>query len=132
MLLARVEYEFFEFEEVSPEAVELDRQIRLIGRDGVSTYISWTAERSHSADDPAYSIGHQDRSYFAVDPAAVVDASGSAKWSRLVGARVALSYLDPLHFVLEVAGEHGVVFCSAADEDIVRVTSRRPSWMDAG
>ncbi len=131
MRLAKVEYEFFDFEEASAEAVELDRQIRLRYGNRSIIQISWTWERSHSASDPAYSIGFGAESYFTDDPSKLVDASASALWAPLVGTPIELCHIDPECFVLEVTSGAHSVFCAAWDHDTIRLSSGRPELLDA-
>jgi hypothetical protein len=92
VVLSRVEYEFFDFEEPSSNARELWRQIRLLFSDAPPLFVSWTWERQHGPDDQPYSIAYAESSYFTGDPAYVIDASGSALWSCHLGQAAELVY----------------------------------------
>lgn len=93
MLLLKVEYEFFDFEEPSSNAHELDRQLRLRFADSPTLYVSWTFERKHDAPGcQDYSIAYSQSSYFTDNAAHVIDASESPLWSRHIGREVELVY----------------------------------------
>ena len=92
MRLAKVEYEFFDFEEASVAASELTRQVCLHFDDAPALFVSWTSERQHGSDDQPYSIGLSAGSFFKDEPAAVVDASKAPQWLRHVGRDVAVGY----------------------------------------
>jgi hypothetical protein len=85
MRLTKVEYEFFDFEEPSASAVELGRQVRLHFADAPTLFLSWTWERQYDSTCQPYTIGRSPDSFFRDEPAAVVDASTSASWSRHLG-----------------------------------------------
>ena len=107
MMLLKVDYEFFDFEEPSSSAHELARQIRLQFADSPALYVSWTWERQHGADSEPYSIAYSEASYFTDGPANVVDASDSLLWSRHIGREVELAYSpsvsrDSQYQVLEI------------------------------
>ena len=75
MMLVKVEYEFFDYEEPSREARELDRQILLQFADTPALYVSWTWERQIDPDSEPYSISYSESSYFTDSAAHVIDAS---------------------------------------------------------
>jgi hypothetical protein len=77
MMLVRVEYEFFDFEEPSSSASELARQIRLQFSDAPTVYVSWSWDRQRGPDDEPYSIIYAESSHFSDSAARVVDVSGS-------------------------------------------------------
>jgi hypothetical protein len=68
MRLARVEYEFFDFEQPSDSARELARQVRLQFADAPTLFLSWTWERQHDSNSQPYSIGCSANSFFQDNP----------------------------------------------------------------
>ena len=96
MTLLKVEYEFFDYEEPSSDAHELDRQIRLQFADSPALYLSWTWERQRGPDFEPYSIAYSESSYFTESAARVIDASDSPLWSKYMGRRVELAYTPSL------------------------------------
>ncbi len=96
MTLLKVEYEFFDYEEPSSDAHELDRQIRLQFADSPALYVSWTWERQRGPDAEPYSIAYSESSYFTESAARVIDASDSPQWSRHIGREVELAYTPSL------------------------------------
>ena len=103
MILAKVEYEFFEFEDRSAVATELARQVRLHFVDAATVFISWTWEHQHTDDDLPYSLGLGAGSFFEDQPFAVVDASASPLWQVHIGRSIELAWQDSSHQVLLVA-----------------------------
>jgi hypothetical protein len=101
LVLAKVEYEFFDHEEPSSDVQELDRQIRLHFADSPTLYVSWTSDRNSGPDSEPYSIAYAYSSYFTDDAARVLDASDSPRWSRHVGRRVELAYVPSSSHELE-------------------------------
>jgi|SRR5688572_13933683 len=117
MILVKVEYEFFAFEEVSSNARELNRQIRLLFADSATLYVSWTWERQHAPDSEPYSIAYSESSYFTDSAAHVIDASASPPWTRHIGRDVELlhtpSARDSEYQVLEIrSGQDRTYLCS--------------------
>lgn len=96
MMLVTVEYEFFDYEEPSSNARELDRQIRLQFADSPALYVSWTWERQRDSDSEPYSIAYSESSYFTDGAARVIDASDAPLWSTHVGRAVELAYTPSL------------------------------------
>jgi hypothetical protein len=92
MTLLKVEYEFFDYEEPSSNAHELDRQIRLQFADAPTLFVSWTWERQREPDSEAYSIAYAESSYFTDSAARAIDVSDSPLWSRHIGHDVELVY----------------------------------------
>jgi hypothetical protein len=92
MILLKVEYELFDYEEPSSRALELDRQIRLQFADAPTLYVSWTWERQHEPDAEPYSIAIAETSYFSDGAARVIDVSDSALWSKHIRQDVELVY----------------------------------------
>ena len=96
MLLLKVEYEFFDYDEPSSDAHDLDRQIRLQFADSPALYVSWTWERQRAPDSEPYSIAYSESSYFTDSASRVIDASDSPLWSRHIGREVELLYTPSL------------------------------------
>jgi hypothetical protein len=92
MMLSKVEYEFFEYEEPSSTAQELERQIRMQFADAPTLYVSWTWERQSRPGSEPYSIAYAESSYFADREAHVLDVSDSPVWSKHIGRDVELAY----------------------------------------
>ena len=126
MKLSRVEYEFFEFEAPSADVLELDRQVLLHFEDAPILHISWTAKRQHDNQTPAYSIDFSTASYFSEPAAITVDATSSGTWASLVGKDVNVAFVDAAYQVLRIMSDDRAVFCSAIDDDVVRVSSTSP------
>ena len=132
MTLAKVEYEFFDFEEVSIEATNLHRQVRLHFSDAPLLFASWTWERQRTPEDLPYSIGYGPSSYFRDEPAVVLDASRSNLWAKHVGHEVALTFTpaDDREFecqVLEVRSDGGVSFLWSFGRDVVGLSDSPPT-----
>ena len=131
MILAKVEYEFFDFEEPSAAARELARQIRLLFSDSPGVYVSWTWARQHGPDDQPYSIAYGPSSYFSNDADFTVDASDFPLWSRHIGRDVALTYpastLPTFEFqVLEIRSGSDRTYLSSLGLDRIRVSDTPP------
>jgi hypothetical protein len=92
MILLKVEYELFDYEQPSSRALELDRQIRFQFADAPTLYVSWTWERQHGPDAEPYSIAYAETSYFSDSAARVIDVSDSALWSKHIRQDVELVY----------------------------------------
>jgi len=101
MILAKVEYEFFNWEPPTPEAVELRRQLRLSFIDGADVFVSWSWERCHGPHDELYSIEQASQSFFSDAAAVVVEASSSRIWAPLVGQEISLHHHDATFQALE-------------------------------
>jgi hypothetical protein len=135
MRLARVEYEFFDFEQPSDAARELARQIRLEFADAPTLFLSWTWERQHDSNSEPYSIGRSANSFFQDEPAAVVDASMSPLWSRHIGSDVEVSHCPSTspkfaHQVIEVRSRTRATFVFSLGVDRVTVSSASPIPVD--
>jgi hypothetical protein len=123
MLLQRVVYELFEFEVevgISRHAagdVELYRQVRLEGADGVRWYISW----AWGHGQPDYFLDFGVESFFTAPPEAELDVSSSPLWQPLIGRTVAMAYRDKSWQVIEVRSRDTVVFCCSFQSDRVFV-----------
>ena len=131
MKLARVEYEFFDFEEPSASAVELARQIHLEFSDTPPLFLSWTSERQYGPQSQPYTIGFQGESFFLDQPASVVDASGSPFWAKHIGRDVELVHTlatSPAfeYQVLEVSSTSDRTFVYSLGVDKVRVSRESP------
>ena len=132
MTLSQVEYEFFEYEDPSSTATELDRQIKLRFSDASVLYVSWTSGRQHGPDDQPYSIGFRDFSYCSAEPAFVVDASNSPMWSKHIGRTLELAYTPAsaveLGFqVLELRSGTNCIFLSSLGTDSIRISDAAPN-----
>jgi hypothetical protein len=136
MRLERVEYEFFDFEDPSPLATELARQIRFVFSDALPVFLSWTWERQHSPDSQPYSIGWGEKSFFVGEPASVIDASKSPVWAKHLEMEVELLHI-PSAFpsfefqVLEVRSPGGHSFMCSFGHDKVRISAESPFPQDA-
>ena len=131
MTLLKVEYEFFDYEEPSSDAHELERQIRLQFADSPGLYVSWTWERQRGPDSEPYSIAYSESSYFTDSAARVIDASGSSLWSRHIGREVELTYTPPLsrdseYQVLEVRSGTGRTYVYSLGLDRVGMSHTSP------
>lgn len=131
MRLARVEYEFFDFEDSSASAAELARQIRLVFSDVPPLFLSWTSDRQHSPDCQPYTIAYRLESFRVDQPASVVDASRSLAWAKHLGRDVELVHTastSPLfeYQVLEVRSGAGRTFVYPLGLDRVRVSTESP------
>jgi hypothetical protein len=131
MVLSKVEYEFFDFEEPLSTATELARQIRLCFSDAPAVYLSWTFERQHGPDDQPYSIAYASASYCSDEPASVVDVSESSLWSRHVGRNIELRYRPATereleYQVLEIRSSTDCTFVYSLGVDNVRVSREPP------
>jgi hypothetical protein len=131
MTLLKVEYEFFDYEEPSSDAHELDRQIRLQFADSPALYVSWTWERQRGPDCEPYSIAYSESSYFTDSAARVIDASNSPLWSRHIGREIELAYTphlsrDSEHQVLEVRSGTDRTYVYSLGLDRVGVSHTSP------
>jgi hypothetical protein len=131
MTLLKVEYEFFAYEEPSSDAHELHRQIRLLFADSPALYLSWTWERQRGSGSEPYSIACSESSYFTDDAARVVDASGSALWSKQVGCEVELAYTPSLsghseYQVLEVRSGTDCTYVYSLGLDCIGISRTSP------
>jgi hypothetical protein len=131
MRLVKVEYEFFDFEEPSDAVQVLARQIRLDFADAPAMFLSWTWERQHDSNSPPYSIGRSANSFFHDQPAAVVNASHSASWSRHLGHEVAVSFCPSTspefeNQVIEVRSDGNSTFVFSLGLDKVSVSNASP------
>jgi hypothetical protein len=131
MMLMKVEYECFDYEEPSSDAQELRRQIRLQFADSPPLYVSWSWERQHGPDCEPYSIAYSESSYFTDGAARVVDASDSPVWSRHIGRAVELAYTpspsrDCEYHVLEVRSGTDRTYVYSMGMDRVRVSHTSP------
>ena len=131
MMLVRVEYEFFDFEEPSSTASELARQIRLEFSDTPTLFVSWTWERQRDPDCEPYSVAYAESSYFSDRAASVLDVSGSPSWSRHIGRDVELAYTrsslrDADYQVLEVRSGAERTFVYSLGADRVRISNKSP------
>ena len=127
MVLTKVEYELFEFEDQSPVGTELARQIRLHFSDAATVYISWTWENSHSDRDLPYSLGIGPATFFRDEPFAVVDASGSFLWQRHLGRAAELRWRDSGHQVLELRTDRGSVHLFSQGRDVIQLAVEAPA-----
>lgn len=130
MILSKVEYELFEWEEPSIEMTTLHRQLRLTGASGERTYISWTPERCSCADDPAYSIGYG-TDFFSNEPEVLLDASRSRLWSPLIGQEITIGHIDPDFFCLKIASAAHHLYCTSLDMDVVVLSAEPHRWFDS-
>lgn len=126
MKLSRVEYEFFEFEEPLAASAALDRQLRLHFSDAPTLYISWTAKRQYGPDSPYYSIDFSEEPYCTDTAPVVVDASRTENWAGLIGHDVEISYLDADYQALSISNGNHILYCSAQEEDVVRISRVSP------
>lgn len=127
MVLTKVEYEFFEFEDQSPLGTELARQIRFHFSDAPTVYISWTWETSHSGKDLPYAVGIGPATFFKDEPFAVVDASGSFLWKAHLGRAVELRWRDSGHQVLELRSDRGSVHLFSLGRDVIQLAVEAPA-----
>jgi len=131
VVLSRVEYEFFDFEEPSSDARQLARQIRLLFSDAPTLFVSWTFERQHGPDDQPYSIAYSEASYFTDYADCVIDASSSRVWSSHVGQAVELVYApssspDFENQVLTLRSSLGTAYMYSLGVDKVTVSDKCP------
>jgi hypothetical protein len=131
MMLMKVEYECFDYEEPSSDAQELGRQIRLQFADSPPLYVSWTWERQRGPDCEPYSIAYSESSYFTDGAARVIDASDSPVWSRHIGREVELAYTpsSSRHYeyqVLEVRSGTDRAYVYSLGLDRVHVSHTSP------
>jgi hypothetical protein len=131
MTLLKVEYEFFDYEEPSRDAHELDRQVRLHFADSPALYVSWTWERQRGPDSEPYSIAYSETSYFTQGAARVIDASDSPFWSKHIGREVELAYTpsmsgDADYQVLEVRSGTGRTYVYSLGLDCVAISHTSP------
>lgn len=132
MILLKVEYEFFDYEEPSSEPRELDRQIRLQFADSPPLYVSWTWERQQGPDSESYSIAFADLSYFSDTAARVLDVSDSPLWSRHIRQDVELVYapsssLDAEYQVLEIRSGADRTYIYSLGLDRVGISDTSPT-----
>ena len=137
MRLARVEYEFFDFEDASAEASELHRQVRLQFDDAPLLFVSWTRERQQTADDQPYSIGFGPECYFTDEPAVVVDASSAPLWAGHISREVLLAFSpaaskDFEYQILEVRSDWGTTFFFSLGLDRMGLSNTLPAAALAG
>ncbi|MEP7286490.1 MAG: hypothetical protein ABI947_12050 [Chloroflexota bacterium] len=115
MKISQVLYELFESEANSPDlegltAVhELDREIRLVGENGQSQYISWIWDPSLES----YVIGLSNESYFVQPPTLVHDVTDSVIWSQLADQSVSFVFVHGDTPVLEIHGDEKTIYCWA-------------------
>src|SRR5947209_6304060 len=121
MQLRRVLYELFAWEAdaisagPSCDRVELYRQVRLEGADGVRVYISWSWGRGQ----PDYFLDHAASSFFNVAPEVEVDVSDLPAWRPLIGQPVTVQHRDRTLQVIEVRSGKEVVYCCSFQCDRV-------------
>ena len=132
MVLLRVEYEFFDYEEPSSNTHELDRQIRLQFADSPTLYVSWTWERQHGPDSEPYSIAYAKSSYFSDMAARVIDVSQSPLWARHIGRDVELAYMssssrDSESHVLEIRSGTNRTYVYSPGVDRVWISDTSPT-----
>jgi hypothetical protein len=132
LVLAKVEYEFFDHEEPSSDVQELDRQIRLHFADSPTLYVSWTSDRNSGPDSEPYSIAYAYSSYFTHDATRVLDVSDSPRWSRHLGRRMELAYVPSSSHELEyqVLGIRSGSDCTyvySMGRDVVGLSDTLPS-----
>lgn len=132
MLLSKVEYELFEFEDPTEYPPVLARQIRLSFSDAPTLFVSWTWERQHGPDDPGYTIGYAQASYCKDDPQLVVDASDSPLWTNLVHHIVQLEHIESSspqlqYQALVLRSESHATYMYSLDMDRISVSERLPS-----
>jgi len=130
MKLLKVEYEFFDYEEPSTDAHELDRQIRLQFADSPTLYVSWTWGRQRPDSEP-YSIAYSESSYFEDGAARVIDASDSPLWSSHIGREVELTYVpspssDSENQVLEMRSGTDRTYVYSLGRDRVGISHTPP------
>ncbi len=131
MMLLKVEYEFFDYEEPSCDAPELSRQIRLQFADSPTRYVSWTWERQSEPGSEPYSIGHAESSYLSDSAALVLDVSASPVWSMHIGRDVDLAYTpsssrETEYQVLEVRSGTDCTYVYSLSLDRVRISDTSP------
>lgn len=130
MKLAQVLYEIFESDAEHLDEVqlgrihEIDREIRLIGDAGESTFISWCS------DPVQYAVGISNVSFFDQPIPVIRDMSESEFWKSLVGQDIVFNFIDKHHQVLEI-GLDEKVYCwtSAYEEegqDTLFISTERP------
>ena len=131
MILSKVYYEFFEVDEPSSTAIELDRQVRLEFADSPVVYVSWTWEHYEGPDFEPYSIGHSHTSYYSDAPAVDVDVSGSPFWAKHIGRDVELTHIpsevrELEYQVLEIRSGGGCTYLYALGDDCVHISDTSP------
>lgn len=131
MRLAKVEYEFFDFEDPSGLATELARQVHLVFSDAPALFLSWTSERQYGPDSEHYSIGSSATSFFLDEPASVVDASKSPCWAKHLGQDLELAHIPSPspgfeHQVIEVRSNAASTFVYSLGLDKIQVSSKSP------
>jgi hypothetical protein len=131
MILLKVEYEFFDYEEPSSMAHELDRQIRLQFADSPTLYVSWTSERYHGPDSEPYSIAYAESSYFSDSAARVIDVSDSPLWSRHIRQLGELVYThsssrEAEYQVLEMRSDTDCTYIYSLGLDRVGISGASP------
>jgi hypothetical protein len=132
MVLLRVEYEFFDYEEPSSTVHELNRQIRLQFADAPTLYVSWTWERQRGPDSKPYSIAYANSSHFADRAARVIDVSESPHWARHIGRDVELAYTpassrDSEYQVLEIRSGTDRTYLYSLGLDRVGISDTTPT-----
>jgi hypothetical protein len=132
MMLSKVEYEFFDFEEPSSTAQTLSRQLRLHFVDAPALYVWWTSERQHGPDSQPSSIAYAESSYFLDRAASVIDASSSLLWARHVGRELDLAYAsassgDLECQVLEIRSGTGRTYVSSLGVDRIGISDTSPA-----
>ncbi len=131
MILSKVYYEFFEFEQPSSTAIELDRQVRLEFTDSPVVYVSWTWERQYGPDSEPYSIGHSHSSYCSVAAAVALVVSLSPFWAKHIGRDVELTHIasevrEFEYQVLEIRSGGGFTFLYTLGDDCVHISDTSP------
>jgi hypothetical protein len=131
MILLKVEYEFFDFEEPSSETRELHRQIRLQFAASAALYVSWTWQRQHGPEDATYSIAYAESPYFVDIAARILDVSGSPLWSAHIGQDVELAYApsssrEMAFQALEVRSAKARTYIYSLGVDRVQVSDEPP------
>ena len=133
MVLSRVVYEFFDFEQPSIDTTELSRQIQLHFHDVPALFVSWSFERRHDLSDEPYSIGFARASYFVGDADVVIDASRSLLWSKHVGREVQLEYMpserpDYEYQALALSSDAGRLYLYSMGVDTVSLAEELPEY----
>ena len=127
MTLVRVEYEFFDFEDASPAATDLARQVRLHFADGPTVYISWSWEHQQGDSDPPYSLAFGPHSYFTGEASAVVDASRSAFWAGHLGHPVRFEWFGSEFQIVEVTSDRAKTYLFSHGRDRVWLAATPPT-----
>jgi hypothetical protein len=131
MILAKVEYELFDHEELASDVQELDRQIRLHFADRPTLYVSWTWERQSGPDSEPYSIAYAESSYFTDSATRVLDVTASPRWSKHIGRSVELAYVPSSsheleYQVLEIRSGSDCTYVYSLGRDVIGVSDTLP------